>query len=79
MEDNDKQFIAGFNSGYLLQKHEPELFEKISKVSNDNNQYCLGLTAGGKQFDKDKKMELLKEEKNQNKSKTQDKDIDRDR
>lgn len=48
MDDQEKLYKAGFNSGYLLAKYEPELATKIldSVKGQYNSDYCSGLTVG---------------------------------
>lgn len=45
MDENEKLYHAGFNSGYLLSQYEPELAEKILDAARkENNEYCIGLS-----------------------------------
>ena len=46
----EKKFTKGFNVGYDLAKHEPELLSKIVKIPNENNDYFKGIQLGKKQF-----------------------------
>ena len=50
MEEHEKQFTHGFNNGYLLAKHEPELYSTIAKGLEAKNEYLDGLLSGGKEF-----------------------------
>lgn len=70
MEKNQQDYIKGFNSGYLLSKHEPDLLAKLLKGDNAN-EYIQGMQAGKKQHDREK---LLEQIKTANKSK--DKGLD---
>lgn len=59
MEKNEQDYIKGFNSGYLLSKHEPELLAKLLKGDNVH-QYIQGMQAGKKQYDREKLLEHIK-------------------
>ena len=53
MEYNEKQFINGFNSGYLLAKHEPMLLTSLLKNINPMNSYISGMTYGQKEYEQE--------------------------
>ncbi|MBK8245101.1 MAG: hypothetical protein IPK88_16865 [Saprospiraceae bacterium] len=61
MEINEKQFIAGFNSGYLLTKYELDLLNSILKNINHVNSYISGMTYGQKEYKLDFDSEKLKD------------------
>ncbi len=49
MNEQEKQFKDGFNHGYLLAKHEPELIGAILDASHSSksmSEYAYGLSAG---------------------------------
>jgi hypothetical protein len=50
MELNEKQFIAGFNTGYLLAEYEPSLLDSITKNLPLVNSFILGLNRGQKEY-----------------------------
>ena len=54
MERSSPDYLKGFNHGYELQKHDPELLEEILKIPQDDNQYYDGLKEGKAEFDKEK-------------------------
>jgi hypothetical protein len=58
MEKNEQEYIKGFNSGFLLSKHEPELLTKLLKGDNAH-EYIRGLHAGKKQHDREKLLEQI--------------------
>ena len=60
MEVQEKQFIKGFNDGYLVAEHEPELASQLSKHLNDHNEYFKGVVSGTKEFQMEKVREQLK-------------------
>lgn len=71
MEDQEKQYIKGFNAGYLLSKHEPELLKKILNSPASDKEYCEGLHSGKKQHDSEKLLEQLKQsQKDQTKNRS---------
>lgn len=47
MEEQEELYTKGFNNGYLLARHEPELAAKLMASSNEQNPYLHGF-AGGK-------------------------------
>lgn len=58
--NQEQKFINGFNNGYLLAKHDPELIKKLLLSKNDNNEYYKGIAEGKKQYDIEKVRERLK-------------------
>ncbi|MEM9678876.1 MAG: hypothetical protein AAF901_01020 [Bacteroidota bacterium] len=54
-------YLKGFNHGYELQKHDPELLEEILKIPQDDNLYYDGLKDGQSEFEKEKKQVVDKE------------------
>ena len=53
MEINEKQFIAGFNSGYILAEHEPNMLSILLKHVQPVNSYISGMTNGQKMYEQD--------------------------
>lgn len=49
----DATYLRGFNSGYLLAQHEPELVTQLAANSNDQHPYFKGLVGGKQQYDKE--------------------------
>lgn len=47
------QYLKGFNSGYEMAKHEPELCKQLTTSMKGNGDYITGLQAGKKQFDRE--------------------------
>lgn len=54
MEDNEKQFTKGFNNGYTIAQHQPDLFEKLEKGLRSSNDYTQGFLSGGKEYGRGK-------------------------
>jgi len=51
METEEKLYIQGFNNGYLLAKHDPELATKLTAQTNDQSDYFQGLISGKNEYD----------------------------
>ena len=79
MEKNEKLYTEGFNNGYLIAKHEPELSKKLaSGNTNEGNEYFDGLISGKQEYEMEKVKGRLK---GMAKGKTNDKEkeIEKDR
>lgn len=61
MEQESQTYIAGFNSGYKLQKYSPELFEKLKGSLDESRDYDRGLVEGAKEWDREKEKARLAE------------------
>ncbi len=75
----DPQYLKGFNNGYLLAKHQPELVAQLSTRPNDHSAYFKGLMCGKQEYDKER--EAQEWAKNFSKSNTakDDRDIEHER
>jgi hypothetical protein len=51
MELNETQFMAGFNSGYLLAQHEPLLLLTLLKNIKSTTSYIYGMSSGKQEFE----------------------------
>lgn len=51
MELNEKQYTAGFNSGYILAKHEPTLLRSLLKEISPTTSYLRGMSSGQKEYE----------------------------
>ena len=56
----DPKFQKGFNHGYLLAIHEPDLASEIVANKNEHSQYFNGLVSGKQEFDMEKVRERFK-------------------
>lgn len=63
-----EKYIKGFNDGYLLKEHKPELLENILNTTSSND-YFQGLKDGEREFKKQKSQNRVKEIDNIRKSK----------
>ncbi len=54
METQEQQYLKGFNHGYLLAIHEPELVKSIVANKNEHNIYFKGLVLGKQEYDMEK-------------------------
>ncbi len=65
MTDTDETYVnpafqKGFNSGYLLQKHEPKIIEDVLKgIAPTELPYVDGLKSGSAEFKKEQFRERL--------------------
>jgi len=75
MEEVSQRYKEGFNNGYLLAKHEPQLAAQILKSANDHSDYCKAMNAGKQEFEKEKNLERKTQPA---KDIEKDKDIERD-
>lgn len=79
----EADYTKGFNDGYIMTKHLPELSEKLSGIESDAPRID-GFKEGRKQFVLDKVRETREQWRNQDKGqlqqtdKTKGKDIDRE-
>ena len=46
-----KEYLKGFNNGYLLRKHNPILMKNIEEGLRGNAPYVLGLKDGNKEYE----------------------------
>lgn len=51
MEINEKQFIKGFNHGYVLAEYEPQLLSALLKGFQTINSYTSGISYGQKEYE----------------------------
>ena len=84
MEEQDKvepEYVKGFNEGYLISQHEPELAEKLTSIDSDFIR-LVGFKAGREQYQKEQVRERLPEWLKRDRSfqgrNTPDKSKDRD-
>ncbi len=61
MKLEEKQFITGFNSGYILAKHEPVMLLTVIKGLQSDNSYIQGLMLGLKEFEQEQSQDRLNE------------------
>lgn len=69
-EQVSKLYKKGFNNGYVLSEHEPELLKQIMDVKADNNEYLQAIKEGSRQQQKEQLVEQMKRDidKGQDKS-----------
>ena len=60
METVDKDYLKGFNQGYLLAKHEPTLLKTLLKGKLPENEYFKGINAGKDEYNIEKMKSRLK-------------------
>lgn len=62
-EEPSKDFLKGFNHGYQLSKHEPELLNKllpVQKTGNTPNDYTRAMQQGMEQHKRETLMAEMK-------------------
>lgn len=59
-ETLNPQYQKGFNHGYLLTKHKPELMKKLEKSLTDKNEYTKGILHGRAEYRMEKMKARLK-------------------
>lgn len=60
MATTNEKYIKGFNDGYLLKEHNPDLLKSILQSKSDND-YFKGLSDGSKVLKKEKIKTRLQE------------------
>jgi hypothetical protein len=75
---NTEKYIKGFNNGYILAEHKPDLAESLSKTSATANDYVEGLIDGREQLEFEKSKEKISE-LNQLRNETRNKGLDFER
>lgn len=53
MEEQEQLYTKGFNNGYLLARHEPDLAAKLTASPNEQNAYFRGLMFGKQEYEKE--------------------------
>lgn len=61
-EEPSKEFVKGYNHGYQLAKHEPELLDKLLKSQSGNtpNDYSNAMVQGRNQYEQEKLVAEMK-------------------
>lgn len=54
-EIDEQRYIKGFNDGYLLTKHQPDLAAKITAYPNKQNDYLQGFSGGKAEYEREAK------------------------
>ena len=85
MEENETpqpDYLKGFNEGYLMAKHLPDLAEKLAKADNESVRH-MGFRDGRSQLTKEKEKtrypDWLKSDRLDSIDKKQDKSKEKDR
>jgi hypothetical protein len=73
---NEEKFTQGFNSGYLLEKNDPEKFKLMLNGTNGESDYLEGLKEGRKEYLMEQYQQRMKDHADK---KAQDKDKEPDR
>ena len=77
--NEEKKFIKGYNHGYTLAEHEPDLLNKIVKKLDSTNDYVQGIVSGKEEFEMEKsRIQLDDLTRIRNKSKDLDRGLERE-
>lgn len=79
---NEKELIAGFNAGYLIQQHDPKLAKKlVEAVSEVEEDFFQGFVEGRNEYSKERSrlrlLEKLRTKVSSPKRLRSEKDIDK--
>jgi hypothetical protein len=78
MEQNQHFYKKGFNAGYIIAQHEPELYGKLRDQLTPTTEFLSGFIEGGKELEKHKTRTLITEMKSiRVNRKTREDDLDR--
>jgi hypothetical protein len=58
---NEEKYTNGFNSGYILAGHKPELLQTVTKHLPPINDYMTGLLDGKEQLEQEKTQDQVSE------------------
>jgi len=70
--DISKEYVKGFNNGYLLRKHQPMLMKNLEQGIKGESPYVQGLKDGNVEYENELNQKL---EKVQQKSQFKSKDL----
>lgn len=62
--ENEIQYTKGFNSGYVIAKHNPTLMNSISATLSPSNPYTEGMLHGKAEHEFERTKDMLKEIEN---------------
>ncbi|MFM2226178.1 MAG: hypothetical protein RJA07_2380 [Bacteroidota bacterium] len=78
MEENNTNYTDGFNKGYLLSKHRPELLKSILPTLKPENNFLEGLISGSKEHELEQNkthLQDLNQLRNKSKSRENDREL----
>lgn len=79
MNNQEQQFIRGFNHGYLLARYLPDLMSKIVKSINSTSDYFQGFFSGEKEWDlENSRSQVAGLNRIRTESKSRERNIERD-
>lgn len=55
-----KEYLEGFNNGYILRAHSPELAQVMVQTLRGNTDYVQGMKDGSVQFEKEMDNEIFR-------------------
>ena len=54
MERSEQLFIKGFNNGYMLAKHEPQMLDNLLREIRPNSSYIDGMKGGQLEYQQER-------------------------
>ncbi len=80
---NEKELIEGFNAGYIIEQHQPELAKKLSEaVAGVEEEFYQGFIEGREEYSKErsraKLLDKLRGDLSRPTRSSKEKDIDKD-
>lgn len=76
-QEENKTYIQGFNDGYRMNMHNPDLFEKLKETLADHADYSRGFQEGGLQAEREREKERQTELDELRGEQEQEQEIDR--
>lgn len=77
MEKLEQLFIKGFNNGYMLAKHEPQMLDTLLREIRPNSSYIDGMKGGQLEYQQERLQNRVNEINQLNKTNSE-LDIDRE-
>jgi len=59
--ENNRDYVWGFNSAYLLSEHEPQLLSDMARGMNPSNDFTEGFFAGKSEWEIEQSKDQLNE------------------
>lgn len=54
MQEPSKEYLKGFNSGYVIAQYEPELAQQLSQTPDKKSDFFKGFSSGAKEYKQEK-------------------------
>ncbi|MDP3666058.1 MAG: hypothetical protein Q8R50_05210 [Sediminibacterium sp.] len=60
-QEQNREYVRGFNNAYLLAEHEPQLLADITRSVNPSNEYFEGFFSGKEEWELEQSKDQLNE------------------